>query len=70
MQSDTPLDLTSMTQIKTILAAVQTTIQDAVTAGTFSTNDVVQQVSDNILQVRLGWLCGWFQQSPHGGRGS
>ncbi|GAB4815968.1 hypothetical protein N2152v2_003014 [Parachlorella kessleri] len=46
--SDAPLDLTSMTQIQTILTAMQTTIQQAVTAGTFDATDI-QQVNSDIL---------------------
>ena len=56
MQSDAPLDLTSMAQIQTILTAVQSTISAAVADGTFGANDVQQSVDSNVLAVRLGWL--------------
>jgi len=70
MQSDAPLDLTSVAQLQTILVAVQTTIQNAVNAGTFSATDI-QQVGTNILAVRLGHFCAWFGRSQRcGGRGA
>ncbi len=70
MQSDAPLDLTSLTQIQTILTAVQTTIQQAVTAGTFDTSDVAQNVDSSVLAVRLGWLCVGCARKQAGGRGA